>query len=141
MDFTIEPMQLSHYESVYQLWQSIDGMDLNPLDDNPDAIGEFLRFNPDLNYVAVHNKQVVGVIMCGFDGRRATIYHTAVAQNQQGKGIGKALVQHLEQALAKKKITKGRLLAFSHNQQATQFWQQQGWVLQTHLNYFSKNLL
>ncbi|MCW9699082.1 MULTISPECIES: GNAT family N-acetyltransferase [unclassified Avibacterium] len=141
MCFTIEPMKPEHYIQVYQLWKSIDGIDINPLDDSFESIKDFLRFNPDLNYIARENSQVIGVIMCGFDGRRATIYHMAVDKNQQGKGIGKALLTHLEQKLKHKNITKGRLLAFSHNIQGSKFWQQQGWIKQTHLDYFSKNLL
>ncbi|PJG82449.1 GNAT family N-acetyltransferase [Caviibacterium pharyngocola] len=141
MDYQIKPMLAEHYEEVYRLWNKIDGMDLNPLDDNPQAISKFLDFNPDLNYVAVAQDRIVGVIMCGFDGRRATIYHAAVAESHRGLGIGSRLLAQVERTLKAKNITKGRLLAFKTNETATEFWQKSGWTLQTRFNYFSKSLL
>ena len=137
--FHIQPMLSCHYTEVYALWQSIEGVELNPFDDSLQAISDFLAFNPDLNYIATVDEQIVGVIMCGFDGRRATIYHAAVKPAFQGKGIATALLRVVEQALHNKGVTKGRLLAFKHNEGATAFWQHTGWTLQQQLNYFSKN--
>ncbi|PVX32423.1 ribosomal protein S18 acetylase RimI-like enzyme [Pasteurella langaaensis DSM 22999] len=137
--FQIQPMLPHHYDEVYALWQSMAGVELNPLDDSAQAISDFLAFNPNLNYIAIADEQIVGVIMCGFDGRRATIYHAAVKPEFQGKGIARALLRVLETALHSKGVTKGRLLAFKHNAGATEFWQRTGWTLQTQLNYFSKN--
>lgn len=141
MSVIIKPMLPFHYEEVYTLWSKIDGMDLNPQDDNPVAISAFLSANPDLNYVALANDKVIGVIMCGFDGRRATIYHAAVAEAYRNRGIASALLNTLENALKAKNISKGRLLAFKSNETATEFWQKSGWTLREHLNYFSKSFL
>lgn len=141
MSFIIKPMSPIHYDEVYSLWNSIEGMDLDPLDDNLDSIRRFLAMNPGLNYVATVKNKIVGVIMCGFDGRRATIYHAAVAPNHRNQGIGRALLDKLESMLRAKGITKGRLLAFKSNQCATLFWQQAGWHLQEQLNYFSKQFV
>ncbi len=141
MSVIIKPMLPFHYEEVYALWSKIDGMDLNPRDDNPAAISAFLSANPDLNYVALANDKVIGVIMCGFDGRRATIYHAAVAEAYRNRGIASALLNTLENALKAKNISKGRLLAFKSNETATEFWQKSGWTLREHLNYSSKSFL
>ena len=140
MSFVIKQMSLFYYDQVYALWKTIEGMDLNPLDDNSEAVRHFLAVNPGLNYIALVDNKVVGVIMCGYDGRRATIYHAAVAKEHRGKGIGSALLERLENILKAKKITRGRLLAFKTNEAATQFWQKAGWTLQDKYNYFSKPL-
>lgn len=79
--------------------------------------------------------------MCGYDGRRATVYHAAVAEAHRGKGIGTALLERLENILKAKKITRARLLAFKTNDAATQFWQKAGWTLQDKYHYFSKPLV
>lgn len=141
MNFIIKPMRPSHYQQVYALWNSIEGMDLHAVDDNPTAIAAFLDFNPDLNYIAEADGKVVGVVMCGFDGRRATIYHAAVATAYRGCGIATALLERVEKVLKAKKITKGRLLAFKSNEAAAVFWQKAGWTLHNRFNYFSKSLL
>lgn len=141
MPFVIYPMLPQHFDEVYSLWQSIYGVELNPLDDNPQTISQFLNFNSDLNYIALIEGKIVGVIMCGFDGRRATVYHLAVNPKHRRKGIASTLLSTLEQALKEKGITKGRLLAFKTNKDAAYFWQRQGWNLQSQLNYFSKNFV
>ncbi|TNG95473.1 GNAT family N-acetyltransferase [Pasteurellaceae bacterium USgator11] len=137
--YTIRPMQADDYAQVAQLWRNTAGMGMSEQDDNEQAITAFLAFNPDLNFVAVQGGQLLGVIMCGYDGRRATIYHMAVAQNVQGKGIGTALLQRLEQQLAQQQISKARLLVFADNQSGNAFWAKQGWTWQTALNYYSKD--
>lgn len=38
-------------------------------------------------------KIIVGVILCGHDGRRGYIYHTAVNSDYRNKGVGKTLVE------------------------------------------------
>ncbi|TDQ56214.1 N-acetylglutamate synthase [Mesocricetibacter intestinalis] len=140
MSIKILPMQPQHYPQVYNLWCEIEGMDLNPTDDSPAAIATFLAANPELNYIALIKGEIVGTIMCGFDGRRATLYHVAVAAAYQKQGIASALLSRLEQILRQKGISKGRLLAFKSNEAATEFWQKSGWILQNKLNYFSKCL-
>lgn len=136
---TIRPMQTDDCAPVAELWHNTPGMGMSAVDDNEQAVSAFLAFNPDLNFVAEQDKQLLGVIMCGYDGRRATIYHMAVAQNQQGKGIGSALLHKLEQQLRSKNITRGRLLVFADNQSGNAFWAKQGWTWQQNLNYYSKD--
>lgn len=136
---TIRAMQAGDYAQVAELWRNTAGMGMSEQDDNEQAIAAFLAFNPDLNFVAIKGEQLLGVIMCGYDGRRATIYHMAVAQNQQGGGIGTALLRQLEQQLRTKNITRGRLLVFADNQSGNHFWAKQGWTWQQNLNYYSKD--
>lgn len=134
----IRPMQISDYPQVAELWHNTPGMGMSAVDDSEQGIAAFLAFNPDLNFVALLEQRVVGVIMCGYDGRRATLYHMAVAQSQQGKGIGSALLHKLEQQFAAKHISRGRLLVFADNQSGNCFWAKHGWTLQDDLNYYSK---
>lgn len=136
---TIRPMHVDDYAQVVELWRNTPGMGMSEQDDSEQAIEAFLAFNPDLNFVAVKADRLLGVIMCGYDGRRATIYHMAVAQNQQGNGIGSALLRQLEQQLCNKNITRGRLLVFANNQSGNHFWAKQGWTWQQALNYYSKD--
>lgn len=140
MTIQITPMAMQHYVDVYQLWSEIDGMSLDPVDDNEQNIAQFLVHNPSLSYVALIDEKIVGALLCGFDGRRATIYHMAVAKSYRKLGIASALLSQLEQQLKARNIRKARLLAFKSNQVATEFWQKAGWQLQKELNYFSKNL-
>ncbi|SMB90705.1 Ribosomal protein S18 acetylase RimI [Pasteurella testudinis DSM 23072] len=136
---TIRLMQMDDYAQVAELWQNTPGMGMSELDDSEQGICAFLAFNPNLNFVAEIDQQLVGVIMCGYDGRRATIYHMAVAQTQQGNGVGTALLQRLQRQLSEQNISKARLLVFADNQSGNRFWAKQGWTLQNALNYYSKD--
>lgn len=134
----LRPMQPADYPQVAELWHNTPGMGMSEIDDSEQGIMVFLAFNPELNFVAFVDDVLSGVIMCGYDGRRATIYHMAVTQGQRGRGIGTALLQQLERKLSAKNISKGRLLVFANNQSGNQFWSKQGWILQSELNYYSK---
>lgn len=137
--FNIRPMQIDDYQQVAELWRNTPGMGMSEIDDSEQGIAAFLAYNPSLNFVALFGQIIVGVIMCGYDGRRATLYHMAVAQNQQGQGIGSALLQQLEQQLVANNISRGRLLVFADNQLGNCFWIKKGWIHQGNLNYYSKD--
>ncbi len=78
--------------------------------------------------------------MCGQDGRRAYIYHTAVAVECRGRGIGKAMVEHVYEALRDLGITKAALLVFADNGPGNAFWESLGWEHRTDVLYRNKSL-
>ena len=89
----IRTMQIEDYDAVFALWKSCSGMGLNDVDDSRSGIERFLQRNPETCLVAVEETAVIGAILVGSDGRRAYIYHTAVAPERQKQGIGSQLVQ------------------------------------------------
>ncbi|MFV0342594.1 MAG: GNAT family N-acetyltransferase [Anaerocolumna sp.] len=44
-------------------------------------------------FVAEDSGKIIGVILCGHDGRRGFIYHTAVHVNYRNQGIARNLVK------------------------------------------------
>lgn len=76
----IRVMKIEDYPDIYKLWISTPGMGLNNLDDSREGIEKFLRRNPDTCFVAEKEQNVIGTIICGHDGRRGYVYHTAVAE-------------------------------------------------------------
>lgn len=112
---TIRKMDLNDYDSVYAIWTQTDGMGMRSLDDSREGIAKFLIRNPHTNFVAVDQDQIVGVILCGHDGRRAYIYHAAVLKGCRNQGIGKNLVNEVVKALEKEGIHKIALLVFKDN--------------------------
>ena len=89
----IRTMQIEDYDAVFALWKSCSGMGLNDVDDSRSGIERFLQRNPETCLVAVEETAIIGAILVGSDGRRAYIYHTAVAPERQKQGIGSQLVQ------------------------------------------------
>jgi len=135
----IRLMQISDYEEVYQLWHHTQGMALRNYDDSKEGISKFLKKNPSSNFVAVVNNKIIGVILCGMDGRRAYIYHTTVDENYRKKGIGSALLNAVYEAIQEAGIHKSGLLVLKNNEIGNQFWQKKGWDKRDDVTYYSIN--
>ena len=131
----IRLLMLEDYDKVYQLWTSTKGMGMRSLDDSVDGIGKFLKRNPTTNFIAQVEDKIVGVILCGHDGRRGYIYHTAVNSDYRGNGIGKKLVNTVIEALRKEKINKVALVVFDSNDLGNAFWQSLGFDKRNDLVY------
>ena len=131
-------MTLADYEAVYQLWRSTPGMGLNNVDDSRAGLERFLKRNPTSCFVAEEEGTIVGTILCGHDGRRGYLYHAAVAQNYQGRGIGTALLDAALSALEQEGITKVALVALKRNSEGNGFWEKQGFFVREDLNYRNK---
>lgn len=131
----IRLMSIKDYDKVYELWTNTKGMGMRSLDDSFEGIKRFLERNPTTNYVAQDNDKLVGVILCGHDGRRAYIYHTAVSPDYRRSGIGKVLVNTVLEALKKEGINKAALVVFSSNELGNKFWQSVGFQKREDLFY------
>ena len=136
----IKSLTIADYDNVYQLWTNISGMGMRSLDDSFEGIEKFLERNPTTNFIAQVENEVIGVILCGHDGRKGYIYHTAVHPDYRGKGIGKKLVNTLLEALKKEKINKVALVVFDSNDLGNQFWQALGFDKRNDLIYRNLSL-
>lgn len=133
-------MTIDDYEVAYDLWIEC-GNGLNNKDDSREGIEKYLNRNPGTSFVAVLDEKVVGVILCGHDGRRGIIQHTCVSPNCRRMGIGEKLVSLALEALEKEGINKVLLVAFKKNEEGNAFWESQGFTLREDLNYRNKTLV
>ncbi|TGE37513.1 GNAT family N-acetyltransferase [Desulfosporosinus fructosivorans] len=131
----IRLMSIEDYKNVYQLWTNTEGMGMRSLDDSFEGIGRFIKRNPTTNFIAQVENKIVGVILCGHDGRRGYIYHTAVKIEYRGKGIGKALVNATLDALRREEINKVVLVVFVSNNLGNKFWESFGFDKRNDLVY------
>jgi len=116
-------------------------MGLNNLDDSYDGIERYLKRNPTTCFVAVSgDEEIIGVILCGHDGRRGFIHHTAVKVSERKQGIGSALVNAALQALQDEGIVKVALVVFTKNEVGNDFWEQRGFISREDLNYRNRTL-
>ena len=132
-------MTIDDYEATYDLWIKC-GNGLNNKDDSYEGIEKYLKRNPGTSYVAVLDGKVVGVILCGHDGRRGIIQHACVSPDCRRMGIGKNLVDLAITALEKEGINKVLLVAFKKNKGGNAFWESRGFTLREDLNYRNKAL-
>lgn len=131
----VRPMLIEDYNTVYGLWSSTSGMGMRSLDDSLEGITRFLIRNPTTCFVAELDNEIAGVILCGQDGRRGYIYHTAVNPDYRKRGIGKALVNATLEALKKEQINKVALVVFATNRLGNEFWEHIGFEVRNDLVY------
>ena len=139
MDIKYRLMKIEDYEQAYALW-ILCGNGLNDKDDSREGIEKYLKRNPTTSFVAVCDEKIVGVLLCGHDGRRGIIQHACVSPDFRRFGIGKKLVELGLDALKAEGITKVLLVAFKKNEGGNAFWESQGFTLREDLNYRNKAL-
>lgn len=135
---TIRTMTINDYEQVYALWLNTPNMGLNNLDDSKEGIAKYLLRNPNTCFVAEAEGNIVGVILCGHDGRRGYIHHTSVDAREQRRGVGTALVNTAMSSLKHEGINKVALVVFRKNEKGNTFWEKQGFCVRDDLYYRNK---
>jgi N-acetylglutamate synthase len=115
-------------------------MALRNFDDSREGIAKFIQKNPDSNFIAEIGNEIVGVILCGIDGRRGYLYHASVKEEYRGQGIGTELVNKVLDVLKSKGIKKAGLLVKKDNIIGNEFWLAKGWNKRDELLYYSLNL-
>ena len=139
MDIKYRLLTIEDYEQAYALWLE-SGNGLNDKDDSVEGIAKYLKRNPTTSFVATCDEKVVGVLLCGHDGRRGIIQHACVSPDYRRLGIGQKLVSLGLDALNAEGITKVLLVAFKKNEGGNAFWESQGFTLREDLNYRNKAL-
>jgi ribosomal protein S18 acetylase RimI-like enzyme len=118
--------RVSDYEAALQLWQRVEGLEIAEGDEK-ENIAQFLARNSGLSRVAVDGATVVGVALCGHDGRRGHIYHLAVDPAYQGCGLGKRLLKECLDGLRRAGVKRVIIMVADDNQRGTKFWERCGW--------------
>jgi len=115
------------YPAVYALWEEAGtGIQLRR-SDQIEEIAKKLERDPDLFLVAEIEKQIVGSVLGGFDGRRGMMYHMAVRMENRRQGIALRLMEELERRLREKGCIRYYMLVTEDNQEAIQFYEAYGW--------------
>jgi len=139
MRCTIQPMTLADYDDVLPLWQNSEGVGLSESDTRTE-IGKFLKRNRGLSLVAREGKNLVGAILCGHDGRRACLYHLAIAPSHRRNGLGTKLVLRCLAELKKAGIPRCNVFFYTNNAQAERFWLKLGWQKRPQLCMAQRNV-
>jgi N-acetylglutamate synthase len=126
------------YDAAARLWKSMEKGIVFGRSDTQEEIAKKIACDPDLFLVAENDKELIGTVIGGFDGRRGMIYHLAVAGGYREKGIGSQLLAEIEKRLQAKGCLKCYLLVFSDNMEAAQFYEHHGWQYMSHDLIFGK---
>jgi ribosomal protein S18 acetylase RimI-like enzyme len=132
----IRPFSPTDYAAAHALWLASDGVGMSPGDEEP-RIAAFLARNPGLSLVAFDGERLVGVVLCGHDGRRGYLYHLAVAASHRRRGLARQLVERCLSALRAAGIQRAQVSVFDTNALAKDFWRALGGRLRSDLAVLS----
>ncbi len=137
---TFRALRVEDYDQAYALWTSAKNMGLNSLDDTREGIARFLARNPSTCFAAEADGRIVGVLLCGHDGRRAYLYHLAVAEAFRRQKIASGLLDRCLDALKTEGIHKAALVVFSRNEEGNAFWESREFTVRNDLVYRNRTL-
>jgi ribosomal protein S18 acetylase RimI-like enzyme len=126
MSVAIREFVIADYERATALWSEVEGVEICE-GDSRDEIAGYLERNPGLSRVAEENGIIVGAALCGHDGRRAWIYHLAVAKAYRGKGVGKLLLDDCVRGLRAAGVKRAIILVAGDNPAGHEFWLRNSW--------------
>jgi N-acetylglutamate synthase len=117
---------IDDYDAAIRIWGRVEGLEIAEGDDR-EGLAQFLRRNRGLSRVAIDGAAVVGVALCGHDGRRGHVYHLAVDPAYQGCGLGKRLLDECLDGLGSAGVKRVIIMVADDNQRGAEFWKRQGW--------------
>ena len=139
-DITITEFSMDDYPVVHVLWQRGD-LWMRP-SDGPEATLLKLTRDPGLFLVARDGDgRLVGTVMGAWDGRRAYVYHLAVAPERRREGIAGALMDELEERFIALGAVKAKLQILVENETSRAFFARRGYLLETDCEPWGKELV
>jgi N-acetylglutamate synthase len=117
---------IDDYDAAVELWKRVEHVEIAEGDDR-ESVAQFLARNPGLSRVATVGSAIVGVALCGQDGRRGHIYHVAVDPAYQGRGLGKRLLNECLEGLRRDGLKRAIIMVADDNPRGREFWKRCGW--------------
>ncbi len=125
----IRPYEETDEAAVVDLWQEVFP-DAPAWNDPVSDIRLKLTVQPELFFIAMKDRQLVGTAMAGYDGHRGWVYYVVVSPNHRRQGIGSALMGHTEEALREKGCPKLNLQVRASNHEVVAFYRQLGYEIE-----------
>ena len=124
-----------HFAGVDALWSACFPDD-PPRNRAEIAIPAKLALADGLLFVAEGpGGEVQGTVMAGYDGHRGWLYAVAVDPGLQGRGIGRALVEHACAELAGRGCLKVNLQVRDGNERAAAFYEAIGFAREPRISF------
>ena len=109
-------------EQVLALWQECDL--INPKNDPQKDLDRKKGFGEELFLVIEEREKIIGTVMGGYDGHRGIINYLGVHPSFRGQGLGKMLLQAVEQKLKDLGCPQVNLLVWSNNSEVLKFYKE-----------------
>lgn len=139
MEPTIRPMRISDYHGARTLWETIPGLRLEKAD-SEEGVARYLARNPDLSFVAEHESEIVGTVLCGEDGRRGYLQHLCVAEKHRNQDLGTKLMAAALDQFSKLLLYEVRIFVLLSNPVGMKYWDSRDWQSRDDIGVFAFQL-
>ncbi|MFJ5707132.1 MULTISPECIES: GNAT family N-acetyltransferase [unclassified Streptomyces] len=127
-DVEIRPAVPSDAESVLAFWrESAEGTSIS---DDVDGVRRLLDRDPEALILAVDGDRIVGSVIAGWDGWRASLYRLAVLPSYRRRGLSKALLKAAEDRFAALGGRRADAMVLEANERAHRAWETAGYERQ-----------
>jgi ribosomal protein S18 acetylase RimI-like enzyme len=113
-------------QQVIALWHKCELV--RPWNNPQSDIRRKLKVNPELFLVGVINERIVATAMAGYEGHRAWVNYLAVDPACQRRGLGRQIMQEVEEKLLALGCPKINLQVRKGNLTALKFYQRIGYM-------------
>ncbi|MEU3610590.1 GNAT family N-acetyltransferase [Streptomyces sp. NPDC035033] len=128
IDIRIRAAAPSEAASVLAFWrESAEGTSIS---DDVDGVERLLDRDPGALLLAVDGEVIVGSVIAGWDGWRASLYRLAVLPSYRRRGISKALLKAAEERFATLGGRRADAMVLEANERAHHAWAAAGYVRQ-----------
>ena len=122
---TIRPLDPDDIPAALLLWQGTSPLQPREVESEL-GLDRFLARNPGCSFVASEAGEIVGVAICGHDGRRGYLHHLGVQSQYRHRGIGHRLVEVCLAALHAEGISRVHVQLKLQNAGGLKFWRSLG---------------
>lgn len=122
----IRPYRVADEAAVIQLWTDCGLVHVS--NDPRKDIERKLTVQPELFLVGELDGGIVATAMAGFEGHRGWVNYLAVSPAQQKKGLGRALMEVIEQRLTAMGCPKLNMQVRSTNSKVLAFYERLGYA-------------
>ena len=134
----IRPCRAADIPHVLDLWKRASA---GPsVSDNPEALRLRLRRDRQLFLLAWDGTRLVGSLMGGWDGWRASMARLAVDPDYRRRGIARLLLHQVENELRQLGALRVGLIVLTNNRGGRGFWKAQKYRLDDHVVRYVKDL-
>lgn len=137
VELTVRSVERDDVDKLLALWSAggVGGSEA----DRAEIVNK-LDHDPDLFLVIIDDGAFVASIMGTYDGHRGRIKRAVVDPARQGQGLGRRVVEELEQRFLARGITELRLEVWADNTGGLAFWAEMGWELLPDIRYFQRSI-
>ncbi len=132
-EIVIRNFEKSDTEEVIRLWKKSFPTD-PPWNDPREVIERKVNYQQELFLVGELQNKIVATVLGGYDGFRGWVYHLAVINDNRRSGIGRKMMDAIEQILRNSGCIKINLQVRSTNQDVILFYKGIGFEIEDHVS-------